>query len=196
MKLSKTPPINQACQGIDFPSSLPSSLSLPAPLHPEASDVSRCKTNVARRVKDDGVTLNSKTSPFLPETCFPPATPGIVGAVKGVQSGLPPPPSFFARLGMEPLSSPTPIHMGVTTFPIMKYSQVSGSLSNDGGQSIASQRVIFPPQTSALSVLTVISAGGRLEGSKRKCDACQTVAVFSSSAWLLFAATFSSSGFM
>lgn len=52
MKLSKTPPINQACRGIDFPSSLSSSLSLPAPLDSEASDVSRCKTNVAQRVKE------------------------------------------------------------------------------------------------------------------------------------------------
>lgn len=139
MKLSKTPPINQACQGIDFPSSLPSSLSLPAPLHPGASDVSGRKTNAARRVKDDGVTLNSKTSPFLPESCFPPATPGIVG---GVLSDPPPPPPSLS--GWSRSAPPTPIHMGVTTFPIMKYSQVSGSLSNDGGQSIASQRVVFP----------------------------------------------------
>lgn len=51
MKLSKTPPINQTCQGIDFPSPLPSSLSLPASLHLEASDVSGCKTNVAQRGK-------------------------------------------------------------------------------------------------------------------------------------------------
>lgn len=116
MKLSKTPPINQACQGIDFPSSLPSSLSLPAPLHPEASDVSRCKTNVARRVKDDGVTLNSKTSPFLPETCFPPATPGIVGAVKGVQSGLPPP--FLLRTARDGAAQlPHPHSYGRHDFP-------------------------------------------------------------------------------
>lgn len=52
MKLSKTPPINQACRGIDFLSSFSSFLSLAAPLDCEASDVSRCKTNVARRVKD------------------------------------------------------------------------------------------------------------------------------------------------
>lgn len=52
MKLSKTPPINQAWRGIDFLSSLPSSLSLPAPLGSEASDVSQCKTNVAQRVKE------------------------------------------------------------------------------------------------------------------------------------------------
>lgn len=51
MKLSKTPPINQACRGIDFLSSFPSSLSLPAPLHSKASDVSQCKTNVTQRVK-------------------------------------------------------------------------------------------------------------------------------------------------
>lgn len=52
MKLSKTPPINQACQGIDFLSSFSSSLSLPAPLDSEAPDVSQCKTNVAQRVKE------------------------------------------------------------------------------------------------------------------------------------------------
>lgn len=52
MKLSKTPPINQACRGIDFLSSFSSSLSLPAPLDSEASDVSQCKTNVAQRVKE------------------------------------------------------------------------------------------------------------------------------------------------
>lgn len=52
MKLSKTPPINQACRRIDFLSSFSSSLSLPAPLDSEASDVSRCKTNVAQRVKE------------------------------------------------------------------------------------------------------------------------------------------------
>lgn len=52
MKLSKTPPINQACRGIDFLSSFASSLSLPAPLDSEASDVSQCKTNVAQRVKE------------------------------------------------------------------------------------------------------------------------------------------------
>lgn len=41
--------------------------------------------------------------------------------------------------------APWPICMGRTTFPIMKYSQVTGSLRNDGGQSIAFQRVIFSP---------------------------------------------------
>lgn len=66
MKLSKTPPINQACRGIDFLSSFPSSLSLPAPLHPKASDVSQCKTNVTQRVKEwPALTHTGKTFRFL-----------------------------------------------------------------------------------------------------------------------------------
>lgn len=66
MKLSKTPPINQACRGIDFLSSFPSSLSLPAPLHSKASDVSQCKTNVTQRVKEwPALTHSGKTFRFL-----------------------------------------------------------------------------------------------------------------------------------
>lgn len=60
MKLSKTPPINQACQGIDFPSSLPSSLSLPAVPNSETSEVS---TNTVGGVKDGGPTLGSLAFP-------------------------------------------------------------------------------------------------------------------------------------
>lgn len=66
MKLSKTPPINQAWRGIDFLSSFPSSLSLPAPFHSEASDVSRCETNVARRVKEWPALTNTCENLSLP----------------------------------------------------------------------------------------------------------------------------------
>lgn len=47
--------------------------------------------------------------------------------------------------------------------PIMKYSQVTAFLRNDGDQSIAFQPVIFSPFTAPLAMLTVISAGGRLD---------------------------------
>lgn len=72
MKLSKTQPINQACRGIDFLSFSSSSLSLPAPLDSEASDVSQCKTNVAQRVKEwPALTHTYKTSKFLFTSSFP-----------------------------------------------------------------------------------------------------------------------------
>lgn len=45
--------------------------------------------------------------------------------------------------------------------PIMKYSQVTAFLRNDGDQSIAFQLVIFSPFTAPLTMLTVISAGRR-----------------------------------
>lgn len=51
MKLSKTPPINQACRWIDFLSSFSSFLSRPALLDCEAPDVSHCETYVAQVLK-------------------------------------------------------------------------------------------------------------------------------------------------
>lgn len=89
MKLSKTPPINQACQRIDFPSSLPSSLSLPASLHPGASDVSRCKTNVAQRVKARVDPQLHNISPLFSPP--PRSSLRLNSGVDGVQTGLPPP---------------------------------------------------------------------------------------------------------
>lgn len=47
--------------------------------------------------------------------------------------------------------------------PIMKYSQVTAFLRNDGDQSIAFQLVIFSPFTAPLTMLTVISTGRRLD---------------------------------
>jgi len=62
------------------------------------------------------------------------------------QAGLPPVSlSGWGRHSSPDQQPPPPISMGLTTFPIMKYSQVTGSLRNDGGQSIAFQRVIFSP---------------------------------------------------
>lgn len=69
------------------------------------------------------------------------------------------------RLGSGQSEPGVPIRMGRTTFPIMKYSQVTASLRNDGDQSIAFQRVIFSPFRGLLAVLTVISARGRLDRS-------------------------------
>lgn len=144
MKLSKTPPINQACQRIDFPSSLPSSLSLPASLHPGASDVSRCKTNVAQRVKARSDPQLHNISPLFSPP--PRSSLRLNSGVDGVQTGLPPPtPSTPTPLDGGAQLPPPSIYMGLTPFPVMKYSQVTGSLRNDGGQSIAFQRVIFSP---------------------------------------------------
>lgn len=47
--------------------------------------------------------------------------------------------------------------------PIMKYSQVTAFLRNDGDQSIAFQLVIFSSFTAPLTMLTVISTGRRLD---------------------------------
>lgn len=74
--------------------------------------------------------------------------------------------SWWRHPAPPPPPRPPPlIYMGLTTFPIMKYSQVTGSLRNDGGQSIAFQRVIFSPSNGRRGVLTVISAAGRPDRS-------------------------------
>lgn len=92
-----------------------------------------------------------KLSPFI--SFLPLAKICIVGAGRrkgyeaGAQAGLPPVSLFSSgrRSSADQHPPPPPIYMGLTTFPIMKYSQVTGSLRNDGGQSIAFQRVIFSP---------------------------------------------------
>lgn len=83
-------------------------------------------------------------SPLLPH----PAAPfsrlrSIAAAVRGPPRPAGRPPVSLRGAGQ--INSPHPIYMGLTTFPVMKYSQVTGSLRNDGGQSIAFQQVIFFP---------------------------------------------------